>query len=225
MAHIRHGIGKFKDIHAAARKGAIAQVNEFLDLGIDANVRRDDGSTALMWAAFNAHPEVIALLISRGGDVRITDRDGLKAEHYATGYDPGPDSQPGWAERQRRANDTTKLLFLREIELQAESKLYRTRAKELWKRVSTSVAAKNFYKAQSVISAMQGILGTSSTNVSMLRKKSMRLKDDQDAKRIRAAAAAAGSAAAVNLDDIGEQVEEVDDDDDGADSSSDSSSS
>ena len=55
MARVR-SVGVFKDLHEAARKGAIAQVNEFLDLGVDANVRRDDGSTPLMWAAFNAHP-------------------------------------------------------------------------------------------------------------------------------------------------------------------------
>ena len=150
--------------------------------------------------------------------MRIKDRDGLKAEHYATGYDPGPEAQPGLAERKRRWDDTSKLLFLREIELQAESKLYRTRGKELWKRVSTSVAAKNFYKAQSVISAMQGILGTKSTNVSMLRKKSMRLQADRDTAK-RKLSAAAASASAVNLDDIGEHVEEAefDDDDDGGD--------
>ena len=255
MTHVR-SVGKYRDIHQAARKGAIAEVNEFLDLGTDANVRRADGSTPLpvmilqrtflewkrrvaqpwtgfsfprialhfhdrMWAAHNAHPDIIALLISRGADVRIKDRDGLKAENYATGYDPGTDSQSGLAARQRRADETTKLLFLREIELQAESKLYRTRGKELWHRVSTSVAAKNFYKAQGVISKMQGILGTSSTNVSMLRKKSMRLQQDKESARRKVSdAAAAASASSTNLDDIGEMVEEEEVDDDSSDESS-----
>ena len=46
MTHVR-SVGKYRDIHQAARKGAIAEVNEFLDLGTDANVRRADGSTPL----------------------------------------------------------------------------------------------------------------------------------------------------------------------------------
>ena len=109
MAGVR-SVGKFKDIHAAARTGAIAQVNEFIDLGVDPNVRRDDGSTALMWAAMNAHPDTIALLIARGADVRVKDRDGLKAEHYATGYDPGTDSQPGLEARQTRHGTRSTLV-------------------------------------------------------------------------------------------------------------------
>jgi ankyrin repeat protein len=54
----------------AARTGATAAVTALLDAGADVNaVERLRGTTALMWAAAQAHPHVVELLVARGAAV------------------------------------------------------------------------------------------------------------------------------------------------------------
>jgi ankyrin repeat protein len=57
----------------AARTGDINTVKVLLDAGAIVDAREDwHGQTSLMWAAAQKHPEVIALLVEHGADIRAT---------------------------------------------------------------------------------------------------------------------------------------------------------
>jgi len=52
----------------AARGGDLASIRELIDRGAAVNVRAGDGSTALLWAAYHSHPEMVQTLIAAGAD-------------------------------------------------------------------------------------------------------------------------------------------------------------
>jgi len=56
-------------IAAAARDGDLDQVRELISTGAAVNQPERDGSTAVLWAAYQSHPEMLSTLIAAGADV------------------------------------------------------------------------------------------------------------------------------------------------------------
>jgi ankyrin repeat protein len=54
-----------------------------LEHGAAVNAADNDGRTALMGAAVNDHPEVIALLLKHKADLKLTDKGGKTALQWA----------------------------------------------------------------------------------------------------------------------------------------------
>jgi len=58
-----------------AREGDTAQLTEYLDAGVPANLTNDKGDTLLILSAYRGHAGVVAALLERGADhSRINDR-------------------------------------------------------------------------------------------------------------------------------------------------------
>src|SRR5262245_9165297 len=62
---------------AAARDGDVAAVRAQLKAGTDANEVESDGSSALLWAAYQSSPELIALLLRSGADPNLPNEFGV----------------------------------------------------------------------------------------------------------------------------------------------------
>lgn len=56
------------DVAAASREGSIAAVRAALAAGADANAAEQDGTSALLWAAYHSSPELVSLLLAAGAD-------------------------------------------------------------------------------------------------------------------------------------------------------------
>ena len=61
-------------------QGDVTSVNQLLLAGEDPNCCDLTGSTAMVAAATNQHPEVVKRLFKAGGDVNMTDRNVRHAE-------------------------------------------------------------------------------------------------------------------------------------------------
>ena len=70
---------------AAAEEGDLAEIKLLLDLGVDVNAATDEGSTALMYATANGHPEVAKMLISSGANPNMVKDGGGTALMFAAG--------------------------------------------------------------------------------------------------------------------------------------------
>jgi hypothetical protein len=58
-----------------ARGGRTAELADYLDAGVPANLTNDKGDTLLILAAYHSHPDTVALLLERGADsARVNDR-------------------------------------------------------------------------------------------------------------------------------------------------------
>jgi ankyrin repeat protein len=58
-----------------ARSGATEELAECVDAGLPVNLTNDKGDTLLILAAYHAHPDTVAALLSRGADhARTNDR-------------------------------------------------------------------------------------------------------------------------------------------------------
>ena len=58
---------------AAARKGDVAKLKEFLDKGVDVNTKTQYGATALAYACDKGHVDVVKLLLEHGANVNVKD--------------------------------------------------------------------------------------------------------------------------------------------------------
>jgi hypothetical protein len=59
--------------------GRTAEAIALIEAGADVNQRNDDGSTALITAAFMAHPEIVQALLDAGADKEIRNNAGSTA--------------------------------------------------------------------------------------------------------------------------------------------------
>ncbi|KAJ0391259.1 hypothetical protein ATCC90586_012090 [Pythium insidiosum] len=57
------------ELLTAARKGKIADVKKLLDAGVDVSAGQGSGSTALHYAAFYKHTDVVELLLEYGAHI------------------------------------------------------------------------------------------------------------------------------------------------------------
>ena len=74
-----------EDFFHSARLGNISDVEKHLDQGVHKDSQDDEyGSTALMWASDNGHEAVCELLITRGCNVDMQNKDGWTALMYAS---------------------------------------------------------------------------------------------------------------------------------------------
>ena len=64
---------------AASRDIDLVKIRDLVDAGVDVNAAGKDGWTALMWAAFKGHRDVVRLLLQAGANVNATDNYGLTA--------------------------------------------------------------------------------------------------------------------------------------------------
>ncbi|KAK2548548.1 Ankyrin repeat family A protein 2 [Acropora cervicornis] len=84
---------QYPSIHFLAAQGEIAKIKEEIDRGTDINAvdktgltplawaaaHRQEGGTALMYAAFNGYPQVVKLLLEHGADITATNNEGYTA--------------------------------------------------------------------------------------------------------------------------------------------------
>ena len=62
-------------IHDAAQKGNLAEVQRWLDQGIDINQQDEDGSTPLFTATLNDHQNIVEFLITHGANINQQKHD------------------------------------------------------------------------------------------------------------------------------------------------------
>jgi ankyrin repeat protein len=67
------------DIYSAALEGDLASVTAALKNGQKANTADQEGRSALSYAAYNGHTEIMKLLIENGAEVNLTDNAGRTA--------------------------------------------------------------------------------------------------------------------------------------------------
>jgi ankyrin repeat protein len=61
----------------AARVGDLNQVRQQISAGQDVNTTHTDGSTALLWATYQSHPEMVSALIAAGADPDAANKFGV----------------------------------------------------------------------------------------------------------------------------------------------------
>ena len=66
-------------LNLAAIRGRKDLVAYLIEKGADLESKNNEGNTALYNAAFFCHPEVLKLLIEKGANVNVTDKQGAKA--------------------------------------------------------------------------------------------------------------------------------------------------
>ncbi len=62
---------------------SISVVQWLLNNGAQVNSRKQDGSTALIWAVRQEKTEVVQLLLKKGADAKLKDKSGKSALDYA----------------------------------------------------------------------------------------------------------------------------------------------
>ena len=70
----------------SVKSGDYAEVKRLIAEGADVNAENKKGSTALMWASGEGHPEVVRLLVDAGADVNAQNNKGYTASMWASYY-------------------------------------------------------------------------------------------------------------------------------------------
>lgn len=73
----RIGINGFTELMYWAGQGDVERATSLLDNGAIVNAQDEKGGTALLYAALNAHQEIVSLLIAHGADPSIAAMNGL----------------------------------------------------------------------------------------------------------------------------------------------------
>jgi ankyrin repeat protein len=64
-------------ITTAAREGDVAAVRKLIATGTDVNAPEADGTTPLLWAAYQSSPELVEMLLKAGADPNVANRFGV----------------------------------------------------------------------------------------------------------------------------------------------------
>ncbi|MBN1238644.1 MAG: ankyrin repeat domain-containing protein [Gammaproteobacteria bacterium] len=75
---------------AAARGGNLDEVRELIASGADVNAAEPDGSTPLLWAAYQSHPEMVSALLAAGADPDAANEFGITPLLQASRYGDAP---------------------------------------------------------------------------------------------------------------------------------------
>jgi ankyrin repeat protein len=67
------------ELISTAKRGDVREVERLIRIGIDLDIRDNWGWTALIWASFYNHGEVVKLLIEAGVNLNIRDNAGRTA--------------------------------------------------------------------------------------------------------------------------------------------------
>jgi len=71
------------DFFNAALEGNLNTVSKAVKAGMDVNITNQNGSTALMLAAFNGHKHIVKYLLENGANVNMKDQNGRTALIYS----------------------------------------------------------------------------------------------------------------------------------------------
>lgn len=80
------------DLHFAAQRGELQEIERLVAGGIDVNVRDQSGNTPLKYACAEPSLEAIQRLIDLGADVNLADDRGFTPLHCAAGHGFYPDA-------------------------------------------------------------------------------------------------------------------------------------
>ena len=79
----RKTVGGTPDLITASMNNDIAEVKRLLKARADVNACDEDGDTALMWAVFKGHKDVVKVLLEAGADVNASNKNGDTALMWA----------------------------------------------------------------------------------------------------------------------------------------------
>ena len=71
--------GGGQEILEASRRGDTGEVERLIREGDDVNRKGENGSSSIHWAAQNGHTVTVELLLDRGADPYITNKEGRAA--------------------------------------------------------------------------------------------------------------------------------------------------
>ncbi len=68
-----------KKLLKAGNEGDYKEAKKYVKKGANVNVKCDEGVTALMWASYGGHIDIVKLLIESGADVNAKNKAGYTA--------------------------------------------------------------------------------------------------------------------------------------------------
>ena len=74
------------NVAGAARDADIDQVRKLIAAGSDVNAPEADGTSALLWAAYQASPELVSMLLAAGADANAANAFGVTPLLQAARY-------------------------------------------------------------------------------------------------------------------------------------------
>ena len=83
--YLSYGEKLVPELVKASQEGNGSKVRELLDLGVNPNMKNDEGNTALILASENGHSETVRELLNRGADIDVQGDRGTTALISASG--------------------------------------------------------------------------------------------------------------------------------------------
>ena len=80
----------FANVATAARDADAAAVRKLIASGADVNAPEADGTTALLWAAYQSSPEIVSMLLDAGADANVANDFGVTPLLQASRYGDAP---------------------------------------------------------------------------------------------------------------------------------------
>ena len=89
LVHSKYGTNRWCSLHWAAYKKRVDILNMLLDVSnVDINIRDYDDYTPIHNASVNNSLEALVVLVQRGGDIHLRNKDGDTAVQRAHSYAP-----------------------------------------------------------------------------------------------------------------------------------------